>query len=193
MDPLTLGATALSFLPGIGKLISGGQQIRQAKEIDASNIFTPYQIPGQIGQVTGLARDEFNNGLPGINAAQNRIGATGSKAFNTGVQGASSGGDVLDLATRVQSQEDQAMNSLNAEALQFRSNALGNYMGALNNEAGYQDKAYQINELDPYNRKANLAASLYGAGKTNQYSGLDSFATSALTAAQALALAKKQG
>ncbi len=193
MDPITIASLAASAIPGIAKLFGGGSQVRQAKQIEANNRFTPYQTPQEIMQATQLAEREFTNGMPGMSSAVNRIGASGANAFNRGVQGATSGADVLDLVTKTQFNEDQAMNNLNQEALGFRTNALGNYVGALNNQAGYRDKEYQINYLEPYQRKANLAASLYGAGKTNQFGGLDSLATSALAGLTAYQNSKKSG
>lgn len=193
MDPLTIASLAASAVPGIAKLFGGGSQIDQAKKLDASNKFTAYQTPAQILEATKLAEQEFRNGMPGMSTAVNNLGTSAATAFNNGVQGASSGGDVLDLATKVQMGQNEGVKGLNREALDFRTNALGNYTGALQNEAQYADKAYQINQLDPYLRKANLAASLYGAGKTNQFSGLDSLSTSALAGITAFQNAKKSG
>jgi len=192
MDPITIAALGASAIPAIAKLFGGGKQVKDAEALAAGNIFTPYKTPSQVGTVTNLLGNEFRNGMPTA-AAENRISGNTTNAFNRGVTGASSGGDVLDLAARTQFNEGQQINALNDDALRFRDKALGDYTNQLQTEANYADKAYQINVLDPYNRKANLAGAMYGAGKTNQFSGLDSLATSALAGATAYQNYKKSG
>lgn len=192
MDPITLASLGASAIPAIFKLFSGNNQVKQANELAKSNVFTPYQIPTQVGQATEMLGNNYRNGMP-TTAAENRIAGSSQTAFNNGVMGASSGGDVLDLATKVNFNQDQALNGLNEQAIKFRDNALGAYVNQLGNEAAYEDKAYQTNVLDPYNRKANAASSMYGAGKTNMFSGLDSLSTSALAGATAYQNYKKSG
>lgn len=193
MDPITIASLAASAIPGIAKLFGGGSQVREAKKLAASNTFTPYQTPEQILEATQLAENEFRNGMPGMTSALSNLGGSSAAAFDRGLSGATSGADVLNLATNINANENQGLNALNDQALNYRNTSLGNYSNALGTEAGYADKEYQINKLDPYNRKANLAASMYGAGKTNQFSGLDSLATSALAGATAYQNYKKQG
>lgn len=193
MDPITLAALASSAIPGIAKIFGGNSQVKMAKQLDATNKFTEYQTPGQILEATKLAEAEFRNGMPGMAAAESRIGGATAGAFSNGERAATSSGDVLSLATNLNAQQDAALGGLNQEALQFRTNALGNYSNALNNEAQYADKEYQINKLDPYNRKANLAGSLYGAGQTNKLAGLDSLSTAAMAGATAYSNYKKSG
>ncbi len=191
MDPITIAALAASAIPAIGKLFGGGSQVRKAKALDASNVFTPYQTPSQVLEATRLAQQAYTNPVQGQATAINNIQGAGATAFANGVQGASSSGDVLDLASKVQANENNAFNKLNTEAIGYRDRALNDLTGALNNEAQYADKEYQVNVLDPYLRKANLAASMYGAGKINQSSGLDSLATTALAGATAYSNYKK--
>lgn len=183
MDPVTLAALAASAIPAIAKLFGGGKQVKDAKALAAGNKFTRYQTPEQVLQATKLAEGNYRNGMPGQSRAENRIGTMEAGALNTATQGASSSGDLIDASTRINFGADQASNQLADQEAAYKAQALQGYEGALNNEAQYADKAYQINYLDPYIRKANTAAAMYGAGKINQQSGLDGLATTALTAA----------
>lgn len=193
MDPITISSIALSAIPALGKLFGSGKQKRQAEELAASNNFTPYQLPNEVLQATEMLGNQYRNGMPGMTAAADNIAANASSAFNTGIQGATSGGDVLDLATKVQYGQNQATNALNAEALQFKQNALGDYTNQLRNQAAYRDKEFQYNVADPFNRKANAAAGMYGASQVNKNSALDALTTSALAGATAYSNYKKSG
>lgn len=183
MDPVTLAALAASAIPAIGKIFGGGKQIREATALAASNKFTPYKTPTEILESTDLAQENYLNGMPGQDRAQNLIGTNMGNALQTAQQGASSSGDLIDAATRINLGADQATNGLTQQAAEYKANALQDYRGALGTQATYRDKEYQTNYLDPFIRKANAASSMYGAGQINRSSGWDGLSTSAIAAA----------
>lgn len=182
MSWVGVAAAGAAAVPGIVKMVSGGKQVKDAEELAAKNKFTSYQTPAEVLQATKLAQNNYLNGMPGQDLALNNIGTNAAGAYNTATQGASSSGDLIDAATRINVGANAATNNLTGEAANYKANALQGYEAALGNQAGYKDKEYQINYLDPFIRKANTAASMYGAGKMNQSSGLDSVATAALSA-----------
>ena len=168
---------------GIYKAVKGANQVSDAKKLAKNNMFQPEQMPGQVTQATNLAAQNYFNGMPGTQAATQQIGQNGANAFYNGSQGASSGGDLLDLAARIGQGQNVATNDLATRGAQYKAQALGGYQSALNNEGQWQDRLYQNNVLQPYLRTANQAASMYGAGQQNMFSGLDDIGTTAVGAA----------
>lgn len=184
---MTAIAAGTILTAGLGayKVIDGANQKAQANRLAQNNILQPEQIPGQVKQATQLAAQNYYNGMPGQQNALNNIQRNAGNAMFQGSRGASSGGDILDLASKINVGENAATNDLSAKAAEYRAQAAGAYENALNNAGGYQDKLYKNNVLDPYLRTANTAASLYGAGAQNQFSGLDTIGTAALGYANA--------
>lgn len=186
MTALAAGAILTAGL-GAYKAIDGANQKAAAKRLADSNTFTPETIPGQVKTATNLAAQNYYNGMPGAAQAAANIRQSGANQFYNGSQAASSGGDLLDLAAKINQGQNVATNDLATRTAQYKQNALGDYQNALNNEGQWQDKLYQNNTLQPYLRTANTAASLYGAGAQNEFSGLDQISTGALGYASARA------
>lgn len=185
MTALAAGAIISGGL-GIYKTIEGANQKADAKKLAASNVFQPMQLPGEVKQATNLAAQNYYNGMPGTAAAQNMISNNGANAYYNGSQGASSGGDLLDLAGKINQGQNVATNNLSLQAANYKQNALGGYENALNNEGDWQGKLYNNNVLQPFLRTANTAASMYGAGSQNEFSGLDQVGTAGLGYASGL-------
>lgn len=186
MTALAAGAIISGGL-GIYKTIQGANQKSQANQLAKNNPFIQEQIPGQIKLATNLAAQNYYNGMPGQTQATNNIRQNGANAYYNGSQAASSGGDLLDLASKINQGQNLATNDLAVKAADYKASALGSYEGALGNEGNWQDKLYQNNTLQPYLRTANTAASLYGAGSQNEFSGLDQIGTAGLGYASAKA------
>lgn len=164
---------------------SGAKQKSDANKLAKNNVFTKEQLPGEVKQATNLAAQNYYNGMPGMATAQQKIADNGASAYYNGSQAASSGGDLLDLASKINQGQNVATNNLATQAAQYKSQALGGYENALGNEGQWQDKLYQNNELQPYLRTANTAAAMYGAGSQNEFAGLDQIASAGLGYASA--------
>lgn len=185
MSYVLAGSAVVSAGLGAYKAIKGGEQSSQTQKMAKNNIFTPEEMPAQVGQATDLAARNYTNGMPGTADATNNINRNAASSFYRGSQGATSGGDILDLATRIGLGTNAATNQLGEQEATYKSGALGEYEGALGNQANWQSKLYNNNTLQPYIRTANLAASMYGAGQQNLYSGLDDIGSTAIGYAKA--------
>jgi len=152
----------------------GAKQKSAGAKLAAQNQFTPETMPYEVGQATQLAKQNYTNGMPGMSYAKNAIAQNSATSLAAATKGASSGGDIIDAANKEQVSANNATNQLALQAASYKSNALGGYEAALGNQAGWQDKLYQNNTLQPYLRTANTAASLQGAGEQNIYSSLNS-------------------
>jgi hypothetical protein len=168
----TIGAGG-AIIGGAFKFFSGQSQKKQAEQIAKNNPFQPEDMPYQVGLSTRLAQDNYLNGMPGFNTAQQQIRQNAGNAGALAAKGATSGGDLIDAANKIQVNSDEATRQLALQASSYKSNALGGYQAALDTQAGWQDKLYKNNQLDPYLRAANQSAALTGAGNINQAAGID--------------------
>lgn len=184
-----LAAAAIGAAPGLIEgavgLFTGASQKRQAAQIAKNNPFIPEQLPGQVKQATQLAAQNYTNGMPGITAAKQQISQNAGDAEAAVAKSASSSGDILDSANKINNNSQNASLQLAMQAASYKSNALGGYEAALDTEGQWEDKLYKNNQLDPYLRAANTAASLEGAGQTNEFKGLDTALTGLETGAAA--------
>lgn len=162
-----------SLIGGAFKFFEGQSQKKQAAQIARNNPFVPETLPAEVALSTKLAQENYTNGMPGEYSAKQQIGQNAANAGAVAAKGATSGGDLIDAANKIQLNSDDATRQLALQAASYKSNALGGYEAALGNQAGWQDKLYQNNQLQPYLRAANTAASLQGAGAMNEFSGID--------------------
>lgn len=180
-----LAAAAIGGLAISGfEVYQGEKQKAKANQINKNNNFTPEIIPAETKLATRLAQENFTNGMPGMNTAKQQIGQNAINAGTIAAKGATSGADLIDSANKIQLNSDDASRQLALQAASYKSNALGGYEAALGNQAGWQDKLYQNNQLQPYLRAANTASSLEGAGNINEFQGLDNASTAAQTGLQ---------
>lgn len=179
-----------AVLGGAFKFISGQNQINEGRRIAKNNPFVAETMPGEVRQATQLAERNYTNGMPGMTYAKQQITQNAGNAGAIAEKGASSGGDILDAANKIQGNANDATQQLALQAASYKSNALRGYEAALNTQAGWQDKLYQNNQLQPYLRAANTAASLEGAGHLNEAAGIDNAITGIQSGAQEFATAK---
>lgn len=162
-----------SVIGGAFKFFEGQSQKKQANQIAKNNPFVPEVMPAEVGLQTRLAQENFTNGMPGMNTAQQQIAQNAINAGTISAKGATSGADLIDSANKIQLNSDDATRQLALQAASYKSNALGGYEAALGNQAGWQDKLYERNQAEPYNRAANTSAALTGAGNLNEFGGID--------------------
>jgi hypothetical protein len=165
LDP-TLGL-ATAVLPSIFGAVEGIGQRRQAKRIRANAKDPGYELNSGVMQNRETLANRYGNyEMPGYNQALNNIGSSSATAFNSGVQGASSSGDVLDLATRIAYGTGQQQRQLETQNAQGKEGALFDYLGT-NVAAGQERQNANAYDRDQYNRQLDEAAALYNAGGQN--------------------------
>lgn len=172
-----VGSAVVSAIPAVYKGIKGLGQEAQANRMHP--VDPGYQMNrGVLDNAKTLSDYYGNYQLPGYSKMVSGINSTFQGGFENGVQGASSGGDVLDLASKMAFGKNQAMNQLGVQNAQGKQAALGDYLQA-NVAAGqqYQDKnAY---ERDQYDKMVKSKAALQQAGEQNTYGALDQLAGTA--------------
>lgn len=173
-----------AVIGGAFKFFEGQSQKKQAAQIAKNNPFQPQELPAEVQLQTKLAQENFTNGMPGQATERQQISQNAGNAQAAVAKGATTGGDIIDAANKIQLNSDDATRSLALQAASYKSNALGGYEAALGNQAGWQDRLYQNNQLQPYLRAANTSAALTGAGNINEASGLDEATTGVTAGAQ---------
>lgn len=165
IDPL-FGAAA-AVIPSIFGAIEGIGQKRRAKKLRENAKSPGYELNSGIMQNRDTLANRYTNyEMPGYNQALNNIGSSSATAFNSGVQGASSSGDVLDLATKIAYGTGQQQRQLEVQNAQGKEVALQDYLGA-NVAAGQQRQDSNAYDRQLYQQQLAEAAALYGAGDQN--------------------------
>jgi hypothetical protein len=187
------GATIGSVIPGVGtaagavvggviglapslfKLFSGASQKSQANKINPVN--PGYQLNQGIINNQRIVSDRYNNyTLPGQTQAQSNINNNFENAYTQGVQGASSGGDVADLAAKLAYGKNVAQQQLTAAQQQGKDSMLGTYLDA-NAAAGQQYQNKNAYDRQQYDQLLRQKAALTQAGNTNEYNAIDTGAS----------------
>lgn len=155
------------------KFFQGRAQAGRAREI-RENATDPGFMRNQ-GMIDNMniLRDRYTNyQMPGYGQAQQGINLAANTAFTQGSQGATSGADVMDLATRTQYGRQQGLNQLAMTSAQAREQALMQYLAS--QEAVGTD-AVRVNQLENqrYDQQMMEAAALEQAGVTNQYGAVN--------------------
>lgn len=182
-----IAAAAVAGGVGAYKTIAGAKQVKDGKRMAANNKRPYYSRPGEAVDALNIAeRSYLNNGMPGADILQNRIGSSAATAFNNATQGASSSADILDAATKINVNTNDANNNLTIQEAQFKNQAQDTYLGQLANSANYTDKEFSYNKDQPYQTTAAAASALIGSGNQNIYSGINDIGGAAVGALGAM-------
>jgi hypothetical protein len=154
---------------GIGQSISGYQKLK--------NLTRPeYQIPAEIEQNMSEAELMSYYGMPDAQkqSYMQNIQRAGQQALS-GIADRKGG---LGMVSAVQQQQqDSYMNLLSADVQQRMQNIQAAQQ-ARQVMAQYKDKAFQMNEMEPYTQDYNEAQAQIGAGMQNIMGGLQAGAQS---------------
>lgn len=170
---------AASELLGIGtgllstgiKLASGIGQQRKAKKINPIDPgYTMNQ--GVLNNARTLSERYGNYVLPEYNTALNNIQQNQENAFSRGIQGATSGGDVLDLATKLAYGGGQQLNELALANAQGKDQALMQSLNA-NAQAGQEYQNKNAYDRQQYQAQLREKAALTQARAENIYGAVD--------------------
>lgn len=169
-----LGA-GLSLIPSLYKAIAGGKQVRDAKRMNPTN--PGFQMNTGVIDNARILGDRANNyQMAGYGQATNNLNTNTSNALAAGTQAASSGGDVLDLITKLNYNEGQNQNQLAMQNAQGSDNALMQSLQA-NAAAGEEYQGKNEYERQEYQRKLAEKAALLQGGNENIFGAVNNIAT----------------
>lgn len=171
---------AANSISGLVSGITGLIQKHKANKLLAQTKRPTYAIPNEILQNQKQAELNARQGLPSEQYQQGMQNI--ARQQNTALQRATDRrGGLLAVAGTQQVGTDAALNLDVANAKQRLQNQQALY-GVNNQVAQYRDKAFQINQLQPYQQQYNYGMSLLGQGNQNLLGGIDKLVAGGLRA-----------
>lgn len=170
MDPMTILGLGQAAAGLFGGLFGGGQK-RQANKMLKGLQYPTYDIPAEVLQNQRMAQARANSGLP--SAQYNQAFQNIQRSRNNAIKNASDRRSALyGISTATQAANDSTLGLDVADAQQRIQNEK-QLMDTNNITAQYQDKKWQNNIKDKYDRDYNYAMSLKGSGQQNVLNGVD--------------------
>lgn len=156
---------------GLVSGITGFFQRRKAKKL-LKNLHQPtYTIPNEVLQNQKMAQQAANEGM-----ASQQYNNTMKNFRQTEADVLASARDrrsALMALPRVQQQTNANIGNLDAQDAAMRQQNQRTLYGINSQVAGYRDKAFDINQMQPFQRDYSYAMGLLGAGNQNMLSGAD--------------------
>jgi hypothetical protein len=149
--------------------ITGFFQRRAAKKALAKLHRPEYQIPDEILRNQKMAEQAANEGLP--SAQYNQAMQNIQRQQNRGISAAADRRGGLMALPGLQQQANDALLGLDVKNAQARMANQQKLYGINAQVAGYRDKAFDINKMQPYERDYQYNMGLLGAGNQNLVSG----------------------
>ena len=164
-------AAAAGVANGIVSGIVGFGQRRRANKLLRGLSRPQYNIPNEVLQNQQMAKLAAGKGLPSEQYAQamQNISRQQNKSLADSMDRR---GGLMTIAQNQQMGNDASLNLGVASANARRQNQQALY-GINNQVAGYRDKQFEINQMQPYQEKYNYGMALKGAGLQNILGGVD--------------------
>lgn len=148
----------------------GVSQMIKGKQLAKNNARPEYQIPKEISDKLSAAQMRAMNGLPAAAKQQYINNIQRSSQFGLNALSDRKAG-LAGLSSLVQNQNDAYGDLMSKDASAMAANQ--DRLGQVQSEAaGYTDKAFELNKLQPYQEKAAAAQALTGAGTQNVFGGI---------------------
>lgn len=171
------GAGITQGISGLVSGITGLVQKHKANELLARTKRPTYAIPGEIMQNQKQAELNANTGLPSEQYQQGMQNI--ARQQNAALQRAGDRRGGLLAVAGTQQQGNDATLKLDVANAQARLNNQKTLYGVNNQVAAYKDKAFNINEMQPYQQNYSYGMNLLGAGNQNLLAGVDKVAAGA--------------
>ena len=173
--PFTIAAVAI----GAVQVGMGIYQTYKGNQLAKNNIRPKYEIPDVIKQQLNTAELQAIEGLP-EQQRQNYIDNM-LQQYTTAISASNDRrGGLSSIASLQNSMNDSNKNLLAMDA-QARQNNINSLQNTRSNYAGFIDKRYEQNQLNPFMEKAQAAQAMKGAGMQNIMSGVKGAVSSAQT------------
>jgi hypothetical protein len=167
LDPVSLALGGLQSAYGISQMIKGNKMAKSNQRPD-------YQIPQEIQANMNDAQRMALEGLPTEQKQQYINNIQRSQQFGLSAMSDRKGG-LAGLSDLTQTANDSYNNMLSQDAAARQGNQR-QLMAQRGEMAGYKDKAFELNKLNPFYEKAKAAAALKGAGNQNLWGGIGTVA-----------------
>lgn len=177
---------ATSLAPTIYQGILGMNQNDQANKV-SPGARPKYEIPSAEKAALDLQRMLASSNMPGYAGAKEDIEAGGANALLQTLK--SSNPDV----SRMYKNQTDALRDLSGDNAAFRERQLEGLTNKLSEYAGYQEKEFDINKMQPYDYALQQSMDLKDASNQNIYGALGQGAEGLINAMNLLNTGGKEG
>lgn len=169
MDPALLGLISqgvgnlLQIPLGVGQIVAGSlMKVKRPK----------YKIPEEVRNMLALRQLNLRGRMAGAGQAERNIMQGQANAIGTYQSTLNNPNAILAGVAASQGQTNRAMNDLNTqEAIDYQRRLAG-MEGAQRTMTQFKDKAFELNEMQPYQDKARTKAALIGSGLKNFFGAI---------------------
>jgi hypothetical protein len=167
MNPLAIAGAGMDFVGQLGKLGLGFAQLAVGSRMNPQR--PTYNIPREVKEQLALNQANLNARMAGATQAERNIAQQASNMVGTARRGSTSSSQLLSMASASQGQANRGFTGLATAEAQDRQRRLSNLNQSQAMMAGYRDKAWKLNEFDPYQDEARTKAALLQGGFHNIY------------------------
>ena len=180
-----MGASAAG---GLGKSILGITQLIKGRRMKPKR--PEYNIPDEILENKGLRQANLNARMAGAAQAEQNIQQSGAQYMQNVRQAGTSSSSVLANAGLAQATANRALQGLQAQEAQDYQRRASELERTNRIVSQFRDKAFQLNEMEPYLDEARTKAALTQGGLKNVFSGMEDISATAgkMSLAQSLGL-----
>lgn len=183
MLPLFIGG-AIQGGVGLVKMIAGAIKHASAKkEREAHAKNRPmYDIPMGMQRSLKIAQQMSAGDMPGYNRALENSMVNKADSMSNLQNVARGSADLLGASVASQGKAQDDLMNLASMNAQHKYSSLGNLASTQERMAGYQDKKWEYNEMQPWADKENELRNKQVTGEQGMYSGLNDMSAGAVNA-----------
>lgn len=166
-------AAGTSIASAISRGVQARKQGQMAEDIREQYPRPTYEIPQSQQEALEISRGLSTMGLPGLSATQGMMGEATSAGVRALRESGQDPASILAAVTGLYSQQQKQATQLGITDAQQRLANLAGLQGQLGVMAGYEDKAFDMNQWQPYMQAAQAAGALEQASITNKQQAFD--------------------
>lgn len=166
-----LASAGISSLFKIGAAIKQAKRAKQAgrdaKAMEAKG-WNKYNTPEAFREKEAFLRSQYNDPkMMGQRVMEDKLGANTANRISSIRRTAGSGAEAMLGLGLAQNNMNKGMQDIGLNATAQRMSDFNNFLNALQQKSGYQDKEWEINKFNPYQQKLAEKQALEHSSRAN--------------------------
>jgi hypothetical protein len=158
---------ATGWMPILGPMLQSIKQKSLAKKINP--VRPDYKRPGEIDQNVNMWNPMANSSkMPGQSIMEDNVHSNTANGFNMAANAANGSAQLLSTLGKLNVNENNAINDLNVQGANNRTQAMGELGKARESLAQYKDQEFDYNKNQPYELALMRKRALQGAALANK-------------------------
>ena len=171
---------AMSGLNALAGMITGGMQMRRGRKLADSLTRPTYEISDANKEALGTARMRAaTSQVPGQRQIEDRLAGTTANSLRAIKEASTNPAALITGVTGLNRTESDAMLDLGIEGAKYQASNMDKLVDELHRYGALEDKAWQLNEYEPYKADAAAASAMIGAGGQNLLKGFGGLTSTA--------------